>query len=177
MNCVSSFFFRRKVRAISISGRLAIALHCFASACQNRNLLDHPEIQLFLSHMWRLIGTDSESFAKWEATNTRLVHVGLGDAFPPDFLAFLDAKRITETDFRALLANLVEVVYHNAYGAPDNKGTLRFLENAVDCAKQLGGQCPDPTRFAKSRWTDCHGWGERLSAEELAEWRFPSEES
>lgn len=172
----SNFFFRRTVRQISIRGRLAIGLHCFASACKCRGLLEHPEIQLFLDHMWRLIGPDGANFVEWEQANPLLVNTGLGYETPPGFSAFLASKSVTEVDFRELLSNLVEVVYWNAYGATDNGKTLEYLMATVESACRWGGKCPEPNRFEKSRWADKYGWGNNLSATELAEWRCSAEE-
>ena len=173
---ITSFFFRRRVRAISIRGRLAIGLRCFASACKSRGLLDHPEVQLFLDHMWRLIGPEGANFPEWERANPLLTHTGLGYETPPCFLAFLASNEVTEADFRELLTNVVEVVYWNAYTKADNDKTLEFLTAAIECARRWGGKCPDPKLFEKSRWTDRHGWGNNLSAAEVYEWRCSEEE-
>jgi hypothetical protein len=161
------------VAELSIRGRLAIALHCFESACDAHGLATHPEIRTFLAHMWRLLGPDTGPFPEWEKASPPLVHVGLGCDFPDGFVSFLQSRGVSEDDFRRLLSSTVEVVYSNAYGAADQSETLVHLEGAVRSAEKLGGRCPDPRRFAGSRWADCHGWGKKLSAEELATWRPP----
>lgn len=166
-----------ELREISIRGRLAIALHCFASACQSRGLLDHPEVQLLIDQMWKAVGPEGANFPKWDETKPLLVCVGLGDEFPPDFLAFLEAKGVDKTEFRSFVGNVVEIVFSNAYGASNNDRTLNFLTAAVELAHRWDCQCPDPKRFVTSRWADKHGWGNILSKEELADWRRSPEPS
>jgi hypothetical protein len=167
--------FDRTVHEISIRGRLAIGLHCFTTACQRRGLVEHPEIQLFLDQMWQLVALQGTGFAKWERANPLLIHAGLGDDFPPGFTPFLASKGVDNTEFRELLANLVEVVYDGAYGAANNQKTLDFLMTVVEHARKWGGRCPEPMRFAKSRWTDRGGWGHDISVAELEEWRYSAE--
>lgn len=171
MNIWSRFFFRVRVRGISIRGRLAIALRCFASACKNHGLDDGIETKQFLDHMWKFIGPDEIQFPDWERAAPALVHVGLGDPFPADLTAILRDQGIDEVEFRRLVSNLVEIVYDGAYTRTDKKATMNFLLATVELSQHWGGRCPKLRRFAESRWAENWGWGNVIPSGELVYWR------
>jgi hypothetical protein len=160
-----------ELSSLSLSGRLAVALHLFEGYCERRGL-DHPELQTFVDSLWRSIGPiGPEEVKKWEAEQPPLVGAGLGWEYPSGFEEYLDSHEVPELEFRSVLCWTTEVLYGSLYGAADDQGSLRFLEALADKVEEFSVPWPDIQRFASSRWIDRSGWGNPLTSEELARWR------
>jgi hypothetical protein len=160
------------LRPLSLSARIAIALHLFRAYCSRRGL-NHPEIDRFLEHLWDFLAlpVGGGGFELWRRREPPLTHVGLGDDFPPDFDPVLKVAGVSATEFRHALACTTEVLYSSMYGAADEKGSWNFLSQLANVAESVGAKWPDINCFADSNWSDGHGWGQRLSAQELVDWR------
>lgn len=160
------------VTALSLQARLAIALCLFAGYCQRRGLV-HPEVTAYLDYLWRFIGlSDSPGeFDQWEADRPDLVEVGLGYEYPLGFEALLEAVKVPEREFRKAVCWTTEVLYSSMYAATDELGSRRYVGRLAELAASFGVEFPSIQPFEKSRWSDRHGWGARLSSEELAAWR------
>jgi hypothetical protein len=156
-------------RELSLRARVAVALLCFDRYCQARGLT-HPKIDLFLDRMWEL--PCLQSLPEWESRPCELVHVGLGDSFPPDFADLFERDRFLKREFRELLESTVEIIYCSAYAKGDNAGSLRFLERVLSICSAASVIPPSVQPFSGSLFADDDGWGKPLSAAERDAWRF-----
>ena len=86
----------------------------------------------------------------------------------------MKVQNFSATEFRQLLANVVEIIYGSFYAAADNQGSLRHLEAVLQYAAQHGVQPPAASLFINSLFVDEHGWGKKLSEEERDAWRRAS---
>lgn len=155
-------------RTLSLSARLAVGLHCFERYCQARGLR-HDSIDTFLDHMWNLPCT--RFFPEWEKGNCDLVNVGLGGSVARELLDLLAARSITEAEFRRLVECVVEIVYSSAYGASDDVGSLKYLDQVFSITGVVGVAPPPTQLFLISRFGEQHGWGTLLNRAQRDAWR------
>jgi hypothetical protein len=157
---------------LSLSARIAIALHLFRGYC-NRRGLDHPEIDRFVEHLWEFIALPpgGGGFREWVKREPPLTYVGLGDHYTAEFDSVLRAASVSAAEFRQALTCTTEVLYSTMYGAADELGSRQYLSELAIVADSVGVEWPDMSCFSGSKWADCHGWGKHPSEQELAEWR------
>lgn len=160
------------VRPLSLSARIAIALHLFRGYCKRRGL-NHPETDRFVEHLWEFIAlpVDGSGFKAWVKREPPLTHTGLGCGFPTGFESVLKAAGVSAEEFRQVLECITGVLYSSMYAAADEEGSRRYLLELASVAEAAGVEWPDMNCFAGSNWSDSHGWGQRPSAQDLAEWR------
>jgi hypothetical protein len=160
------------VRPLSLGARIAIALHLFRGYC-NRRGLNHPEMDRFVEHLWEFIAlpVGGGGFEPWTRREPPLTRVGLGNDIPQDFDSVLRIAGVSPEEFRQVLACTTEVLYSSMYAAADEEGSRRYLSELGRVADLVGVEWPDMSCFAGSKWSDCHGWGQPLSAQQFAEWR------
>jgi hypothetical protein len=118
-----------------------------------------------------MLPADGSKFELWVKGEPPLTHVGLGGEFPPNFDLVLIAAGVSAPEFRQILASTTEVLYSSMYAAADEKGSSRYLSELAKVAESVGVEWPDLNCFFSSKWSDCHGWGNRLSQEEIARWK------
>jgi hypothetical protein len=160
-----------ELRGLSLTARLAVALHCFERYCHTHQLIA-PEITVLLDYLWELPILDgSSAFRAWESRQPDLVTVGLGGDFPDSCLAWLDAADINASEFRQLLEHTVEIVYGNFYGAAADEEALMHLQHILTISKQATRIAPLLSQLTRSRFADRQGWGNRVSAPERNVWR------
>jgi hypothetical protein len=157
---------------LSLSARIAIALHLFRGYC-NRRGLNHRDIDRFVEHLWEFIALPpgGGGFKPWVKREPPLTYAGLGDDFPPGFDLVLRSAGVSAAEFRQVLGCTTEVLYSTMYGAADEEGSRRYLSELASVAESVGVEWPDMSCFGESKWSDCHGWGMRPSEQQLAEWR------
>jgi hypothetical protein len=153
------------VTGLSLRARLAVALHLFRGYCECRGL-QHVEIDRYLTYLWEFVGSSADTGREPE-----LIHVGLGDPFPLDFLEAMASAGVRESEFRQALELSTEVLYINMHGATNESRTREFLAGLAAVVVPLRVQWPDLSVFNGSRWSDAGGWGNRLSVDELARWK------
>lgn len=157
---------------MSLRARIAIALHLFRGYCNRRNLY-HPEIDRFVEHLWEFLALPAGGggFDTWKNREPELTFVGLGDDYPSEFETFLTDAGVSLTEFRHVLGYTAEVLYSTMYGAADEKRSRKDLSELAAIAETFGVEWPDMSCFSESKWSDCHGWGNRPSEQELTNWR------
>jgi hypothetical protein len=160
-----------EVAFLSLTARLAVALHLLAGYCRRRGI-DHPELDRYIEHMWGFAALPGggEGFEEWEFSHPALVDAGLGYEYPEGFEACLAASGVSGPEFRAALMHTTEVLYGSLWAAADNAGSLRDVKGLAAIALAAGAAWPDLSAFAESRWVG-GGWGGRLSPEQVARWR------
>jgi hypothetical protein len=158
------------IRPLSLCARIAIALHLFRGYC-NQIGLNHPEIDRFVEHLWEFIALPPDGFDSWEKRQPSLTFVGLGDDFEVDFRSVLISAGVSVASFRRALSCTTEVLYTSMYAAANEYDSRSFLLELAIIVEAVGVQWPDMKCFANSDWADGHGWGNRPTEKELAEWR------
>src|SRR6266581_2645942 len=108
-----------KLKALSLTARLAMALHCLRDYC-SALALHHIEIELFLEDLWEFPLIESDRWDQWEQGHPPLVHTALGDDWPVGFEDFLGSRKLKQQEFRYLIENVTEIVFGSFYGATDN---------------------------------------------------------
>ena len=160
------------MRPLSLSARIAIALHLFRGYCNRRGLI-HPEIDRFVEHLWEFIAlpVGGGGFEPWRQREPLLTHIGLGDDFPAEFESVLTVAGVSSVEFRQVLGCTTEVLYSTMYGAADEPGSRQYLSELAMVAESVGVEWPEMRCFSESRWSDGHGWGKHPSEQELVAWR------
>jgi hypothetical protein len=157
--------------ALSLTARLAVALHCFADYCRAR-AIDHPAVAAFLDDLWEFPAISGpEEFRPWEKNHPILVNVALGDEYPRWFKEFLEEIDIPAEEFRELIGNVAEIIFGNFYGVADDRGSLECLRKVMSIVRKHGITAPPRKRFANSRFCDAGGWGIPLTMSERDKWR------
>ena len=159
------------LQTLSLTARLAIALHCFRDYCRKLGL-QHVEIERLLDDLWEFpVDNVRERWDEWEHGHPVLLYVGLGDAWPEGFEEFLRSNNVDPDDFRPLITGVVEVVFSSFYAAADDKESMEHLRNVLTIVTAVGVEPRPLERFASSRFADGHGWGKPLTITERDEWR------
>jgi hypothetical protein len=116
------------VRPLSLSARIAIALHLFRGYC-NRRGLNHPDIDRFVEHLWEFIALPpgGVGFDHWVKREPPLTFVGLGDGLSPEFDSVIRAAGVSAAEFRQALSCTTEVLYSTMYGAADEAGSRQYI--------------------------------------------------
>jgi hypothetical protein len=158
-------------RALSLTARLAIAMHCFEQYCRVQGLAV-PEVIELQDYLWEwpLVG-GSLAFPAWESRHPVLVDYGLGDPMPERLRAALDARHIDEEEFRLLVTSLVEIIWSSFWAASDDAGSLADLAQVLRISARSRIPLPDPAPFSHSLFAEQHGWGQPLSMAERDAWR------
>ncbi len=134
--------------------------------------LVHSHIDALLDDLWDLpLTLGSDAFDEWEAYHPMLVDTGLGDDFPDGFEEFLRTHGVSTEEFRDVLESLVEIAFGSFYCDAEDANSLRYLDNLIRMVRRRGVSPPPIDTFSASRFSDRHGWGDRLSIEERDAWR------
>jgi hypothetical protein len=155
---------------LSLTARLAVALHCFARICESQ-ALRHRAIDDFLNDLWEFPIIDNDRWENWEKNHPELVATALGAEFSDEFAEFLKNRGQRPEEFRSLISSVVEIVFSSFYGAADNALSMRFLRDVQHKAHELGIVVPPPAIFSQSLLADKSGWGRLITADTRDAWR------
>lgn len=158
------------LRDMSLTARLAVALHCFEAFCNKMEMVN-PEIDALLDHLWEFPLVDRDHWDEWDGSHPALVEVGLGEPWPSGFEEMLIKRGIDPVQFRTLLGNLVEIIFHNFYVASDDNRSLRFLLDVITIVGRAGVRLHSLDVLMGSLFADRGGWGQRISRDERDHWR------
>jgi hypothetical protein len=115
--------------------------------------------------------TTTEEFGRWQADEPPLVGAGLGWEYPPGFEEFLSRRGVAESEFRGALCLTTEVLFGSLFGAADESGSRRNLDELAEAVGRWGVVGPRLAPFSGSRWSDGCGWGAIPTPAELASWQ------
>lgn len=158
------------IRALSLTARLAVGLHCFSRYCDKCELV-HPAIAALLNDLWEFPVVDELRWDEWEDNHPDLIGVALGDDWPPSFESFLADRSVDPLRFRELLENLVEIVFGSFYAAAEDEASFQHLGKVMEIVGASGIPAPPFVYFAESRFTDRGGWGKQMTTVERDAWR------
>jgi hypothetical protein len=157
-------------RGLSLTARLAVALHCFSRICQVQNL-HHSEIDAFLDDLWEFPLITSERWDEWEKNHPPLVETALGNAWPIGFEDYLETQGARPEEFRRLISSVAEIVFSSFYGAADDAFSLKCLSEVLKMAQDRAVEPPPPAGFSQSRFVDGAGWGNPITPSVRDSWR------
>ena len=143
----------QRIRKLSLRGRLAMALCCFSGYCVRRGI-KHPEVRRFVEHLVRVLTSEGEELRDWEDERPPLIEAGLGYEYPLDFEQMLAVWGVKENEFRRLICNVTEIVFGSLHGAADENGSRSELCEVIEITQAVGVECPDPSWFEVSAWSD-----------------------
>ncbi len=160
------------ISRLSLQARLAIALWLFARYCEKPGL-EHPEITAFSDYLWEFLALPSsaEALNDWASRCPPLVGNGLGEQLPSGFEAFVTGQGVSISKFQQAVTCTTEILYGSMYAAANDWESRRYFDSLAEMAVASGVPFPDMQPFSGSLWSEGHGWGARLSPEELAAWR------
>ncbi|OAI22394.1 MULTISPECIES: hypothetical protein [Methylomonas] len=161
--------FLEECRSLSLTARLLLALMIFERFCVQKGIV-HTEIEQFVEYLWQWPAINGpDEFNPWENSRPHLVNYGLGDEIHKEVLSNLEAKGVSEQSFRDIVSGVVEILWGNFWGAPDDDGSFRMLRQVVEAAKV--DPLPSITPFKFSRFLDNSGWGQRPTVSDYTFWK------
>ncbi len=156
-------------KSLSLTARLAVALHVFDAFCRKNSLIS-SEIAEFISYMWQWPRIHAAGdFSLWESERPCLVNYGLGDPLGEGVENALVQAGVEELKFRTLVEGVVEILWGSFYGAAEDAQSLKSLHSVVNASGSI--PLPPLTPFKFSRFCDGQGWGEKISADDHAYWK------
>jgi hypothetical protein len=153
-------------RDLSLTARLAVALHCFSRYCETKGLR-HLSINAFIDDLWEFPIVEHDRWEDWKNNHPPhppLVSTALGDPWPAGFEGFLRAQAVSATEFRRLTSSLAEIVFSSFYGAADDDFSLKCLMDVLTMASDCGINPPPAGAFSASQFIDRGGWGKPMTA-------------
>ncbi len=157
-------------KELSLTARVSVALKVFESYCQEQSL-HHPMITEFLDYLWKWpLIDDPDRFEPWESSKPFLVNFGFGLDPNSELEHLLSQANITERVFREIVSGIVDILWGSFWGASENELSLNALHKVILHAsiKVL----PNITPFKFSRFSENHGWGMKLTPDEVKYWRM-----
>jgi hypothetical protein len=164
----------RPYRALSLSGRLAVALVVLQRWLSKQKLHD-LEVQALLEHQWQWLTVGPDTFDAWHDVNLPLLDTALaGKALPQSTIEHCLAVGVDPRRLTLLLTHTAAIVEGSLFSTTHDHESLRSLGVVLEVAAEDGVQPPPAAWFARLQWQDRHGWGSRLSVEELQQLRARS---
>jgi hypothetical protein len=163
--------------ALSVRARLAAALMTVESWLRAYRL-DDAGISAVLEHMWQWLTVTSKTFGAWyefyEVQGPEVLLAAIDDEGLPRRVALIcEDQGVPATDLAMLLADVVNLVYDDLFGAVNLQHSLERLRRVEAVAARSYIELPSAKRFSvpglKKR--DGHGMGREVTAGQIATWR------
>jgi hypothetical protein len=169
MDAVRMDSYMRECRELSLKARLGIALAIFDKFC-SKNDLNHPLIKAFSDHFWNfLIVGDTSEFSIWDGSPPFLFKLSQ-HGLPTNSLSEALANSNVELGkFLYMVSAVADTFYNSLYGAAENEPSFQALSSLINSAGL--NSLPPITPFKFSRFSEGYGWGDKLTAEDVAYWR------
>jgi hypothetical protein len=163
--------------ALSVRARLAAALVTVESWLRAYRL-DDAGIGAVLEHMWQWLTVTSETFGAWyefyEVQGPEVLLAAIDDESLPLRVALICEDRgVPATDLAMLLADVVNLVYDDLFGAVNLQHSLERLHRVEVVAARSYIELPSAERFSVPGLNkqDGHGMGREVTAAQIATWR------
>lgn len=163
--------------SISLQARLAIALRCFEDYCDTLGL-HHPEVTKMFDYFWGYftVGTAAGmNWLAWTRSEPKITRVGEASSVGlDDFKALLLSKGVDQEEFRALVFNTENTLFHIFYGGITEKEheiSLKCLHQVLAITRKRGIE-PTNIPIFRGQFHRIDGEGEQLSTEQLHIWRY-----
>jgi hypothetical protein len=69
-----------------------------------------------------------------------------------------------------MVSAVADTFYNSLYGAAENEPSFQALSSLINSASL--NSLPPITPFKFSRFSEGYGWGDKLTAEDVAYWRY-----
>ena len=161
----------RRLKKISIVGRMALGIRCFEIYLEKIGLLKNPLIQNMLSDLWEF--TTLNRIDKWDEKIME---------YDPDFIAayieeddtsyykilsseavkmYYDIYQSTSHEVANFVDDVIWIGKSNLYSGTRSysKSTFNLTVKVLTLLRQNGLEIPDLSVFEKSKYEENHGWG------------------
>jgi hypothetical protein len=162
--------------ALSVRARLAAALLAVESWLRAYRL-DDAEIGAVLDHMWQYLTVTYETLGAWyefyELQEPEELLAAIDEEPLPRRAALIcEDQGIPAVELAMLLADVVNMVYDELFGAVNLQHSLERLRRVEALAARSGISLPSAQLFSIPGLMaqDGHGWG-RVTAAQVANWR------
>lgn len=162
---------------LSVRARLAAALVTVESWLRAYRL-DDAGISAVLEHMWQWLTVTAETFGAWyefhEVQYPEVLLAAINDEpLPRPVTLICGDQGVPVTDLAMLLADVVNLVYDDLFGAVNLQTSLERLRRVEAVAARSGIALPSAERFSVPGLTaqDGHGMGREVPAAQIASWR------
>ena len=163
-------------QVLSVGARLAAALLTVESWLRAHKM-DDAGISAVLEHMWQWLTVTNETFGAWydfyEVQGPDDLLAAIDEEPLPRRVAFICEKRgVPAEELAMLLADVVNMVYDELFGAVNLDHSLERLRRVEAVAARSGISLPSAERFSVPGLMaqDRHGWGQ-ATVDQVASWR------
>ncbi|MCP4965207.1 MAG: hypothetical protein GY926_08215 [bacterium] len=156
---------------LAVNGHLVAALEASEKLCSTigPNL---PVVTDLLEHLWSWVSVDESSFSLWHDFDSPLLQFALGGDLPVDLAEFCDESGTDVSVLRSWFSSLVEIVYAHLFAAVIQQEVIEASSAVLEIAESFGVRIHPAERYRLFGSVDDRGgWGPRIGAAELAEWR------
>jgi hypothetical protein len=162
--------------ALSVNARLTAALLTVESWLRVHRL-DDAGIGAVLEHMWQWLTMTYKTVDAWhefyEVQGPEELLAAIDEEPLPRRVALICKKQgVPAAELAMLLADVVNMVYDELYGAVNLEHSLERLRRVEAVAARSGISLPSAERFSIPGLMaqDGHGWG-HVTADQVASWR------
>ncbi|SER52957.1 hypothetical protein SAMN04488559_101217 [Isobaculum melis] len=147
----------QKFESISINGRIAFAISCLEKVLDEENIKNHLLIKN-IDYFWEFVSSDSLDI--WDDQVS---------SFPTNLNDFIERYHLKnhKSDKVIIIFELFDLIIDigraNLYGAFQSELTLKQLDKIIEIMTVNSYKLPNLLFFQKSKVTDYHGWGHRVS--------------
>lgn len=160
-----------QLKKISIRGRMAIGIKCLETYLEDLKIDKEKEIQKLLSELWEFIS--SESLDKWEEKITEYEPMCIREVFELEnygeynFLSIEEINRYHEiytkkgNQLEEMISYVIEIGTSNLFAGTEkySKPSLNSTIEVLEIMQKNNLSIPDLAKFAKSKYSEFHGWG------------------
>lgn len=147
----------QRFESISINGRMAFAISCLEIVVVEENINNHL-LTKSVDYLWEYVSTDRLDIWDDEVS-----------AFPSNLNDFMASYKLENPKLEKvnlifeLFDLIIDIGRANLYGAFQSELTLIPLERTIEIMEVNDYKLPNLSVFQKSKVTDYHGWGHRVS--------------
>lgn len=153
---------------LSVRARLAAGL-LTVEAWLRRHQVEDEGTTAVLEHMWQFMTVTPETFQDWHDFEPEaLIAAETDEAVLPSAAAACRRHGARVEDLATMLPAVIDIVYDSLFGALDLSLSMARLREIAAAAARSGTAIPDASRFAHLPAHEFHGWGNPVSAAQLA---------
>lgn len=153
---------------LNVRARLAAGL-LTVEAWLGRYQIEDEGTAAVLDHVWQFMTVTPETFQDWHDFEPEaLIAAETEEALLPSAAAACRRHGARAEDLATMLADVISIVYDSLFGALDLSLSMARLREIAAVAARSGIAIPDASRFGHLPAREFHGWGNPVSAAQLA---------
>ena len=152
---------------LSVIARQCIAVTCLQRFCR-RGDIDHPALDAFAGHVWKVTQVGPGDFAAWERGFASLPVTGLGDPWPDDLRMAIPQQLLGALE--QLVQHVLETSACTWYG-DDLAASGRQLEAVLAICASHAVAVPPLEHYVQHDAALRGGWGPVLTDGEVRRWQ------